>query len=165
MRLRRGGLQVVTFHDSDKTSDIAALTIGGQPLAWRPCTLAPIQCQLDRPKVDWIVCKPFSFLRGPRIGPALLCPLQWHHMVNINILAVLDNVACKGADPTTGNDPATVIARETHWRAGTCDQRLSAAVLAVAIGIVPAVPKGRSSVRIGGTFVQSTRIIGCQLPG
>ncbi|WP_291910384.1 MULTISPECIES: hypothetical protein [Marinobacter] len=67
-------------------------------------------------------------------------------MINVDTLAILDHVACKGADPTTSSDPATIIARETHWRTGTCDQRLSAAVLAVAIGIVPAMTEGRSSV-------------------
>jgi len=67
-------------------------------------------------------------------------------VVDIDITGILDDVARERADPATGGDTAPIAVRKPDDGRGGCNQGFGPAVLAIPIGVVPAVTERRPGV-------------------
>ncbi len=70
---------------------------------------------------------------------SVTCNLGTKDMVNINVASVLDYTIGEGTYPAAGNDAAAFVVSKPNLRGGGGGESFGTAILAVPIGVIPAV--------------------------
>ena len=110
------------------------------------CYSASIQIQFDWPQIHRIIGELLPFCPRPSFCAVIPSPLQRHHMINVDLTAILNDLPSERTDPAASDDPAAILACKTNLGGRLSNQRLCTAVLAVTISIIPAVSKSRTFV-------------------
>jgi len=89
-------------------------------------------------------------------------PSQRHYVVDIDIAGILDDVASERADPPAGGDTAPIVVGKPDCGRRTHDQGFRPTVLAIPVGVIPAMAEGRPGIFLLFFRAVVVTVKGCQ---